>query len=165
MFSIIVAVGKNNEIGKNNQLLWHIPEDLKNFKRITTGKTVVMGRNTYDSIGKPLPNRKNIVLSKMTSILNIEMLENENTKLKVYDDFLKMVDEYKNLDEEIFIIGGEQIYKKTLEMGIADKIYMSCIDFSDETADAYFPKLDFEKWKIAKEDDYENWKFCIYEKF
>ena len=57
MFSLIVAIGKNNEIGKNNQLLWHIPEDLKNFKKITTGKTVIMGKNTYESIGNPLPNR------------------------------------------------------------------------------------------------------------
>ena len=64
MFSLIVAVGKNNEIGKNNQLLWHIPEDLKNFKKITTGKTVIMGRNTYKSIGRALPNRTNIVLSR-----------------------------------------------------------------------------------------------------
>ena len=64
MFSLIVAVGKNNEIGKNNQLLWHIPEDLKNFKKITTGKMVIMGRNTYKSIGRALPNRTNIVLSR-----------------------------------------------------------------------------------------------------
>ena len=64
MYSIVVAVGKNNEIGKNNQLLWHIPEDLKNFKKITTGKTVIMGRNTYKSIGRVLPNRTNIVLSR-----------------------------------------------------------------------------------------------------
>ena len=62
MFSLIVAVGKNNEIGKNNQLLWHIPEDLKNFKKITTDKTVIMGRKTFESIGKPLPKRKNIIL-------------------------------------------------------------------------------------------------------
>ena len=64
MFSIIVAIGKNREIGKKNKLLWHIPEDLKNFKAITIGKTVIMGRKTFESIGKPLPNRKNIVLSK-----------------------------------------------------------------------------------------------------
>ena len=64
MFSIIVAIGKNREIGKGNKLLWHIPEDLKNFKEITTGKTVIMGRKTFESIGRPLPNRKNIVLSK-----------------------------------------------------------------------------------------------------
>ena len=62
MFSIIVAIGKNNEIGKKNKLIWHIPEDLKNFKKITTGKTVVMGRKTHESIGKALPNRKNIIL-------------------------------------------------------------------------------------------------------
>ncbi len=78
MFSLIV-VGKNNEIGKNNQLLWHIPEDLKNFKRITTGKTVIMGRNTYESIGRPLPNRVNIVLSR--NFLETEKKINKDRKI------------------------------------------------------------------------------------
>lgn len=170
MFSLIVAVGKNNEIGKNNQLLWHIPEDLKNFKKITTGKTVIMGKNTYESIGRPLPNRKNIVLSK--NLLETEKkfqedkikYENETTKLEFYDDLLKVIDKYKNLDEEIFIIGGGQIYKKSLELGIIDRIYMSHIDFSDSCADAYFPKIDLEKWVTLTTENYDGWKFCIYEK-
>ena len=83
MFSIIVAIGKNNEIGKNNKLLWHIPEDLKKFKKITSGKTVIMGRNTYESIGKPLPNRHNIVLSKNSKLFS----NNFNEKLEICDDF------------------------------------------------------------------------------
>lgn len=170
MFSLIVAVGKNNEIGKNNQLLWHIPEDLKNFKKITTGKTVIMGRNTYESIGRALPNRKNIVLSK--NFLEIEgkikedrqKYENETTKLEFYDDFLKVIDKYKDLDEEIFIIGGGQIYEKSLELGIVKRIYMSHVDFSDEDADAYFPKIDLDKWVTLTKENYDGWKFCIYEK-
>ena len=170
MFSLIVAVGKNNEIGKNNQLLWHIPEDLKNFKKITTGKTVIMGRNTYESIGRALPNRKNIVLSK--NLLEIEekikedrkKYENETTKLEFYDDFLKVIDKYKDLDEEIFIIGGGQIYEKSLELGIVKRIYMSHVDFSDEDADAYFPKIDLDKWVTLTKENYDGWKFCIYEK-
>ncbi len=170
MFSLIVAVGKNNEIGKNNQLLWHIPEDLKNFKKITTGKTVIMGRNTYESIGRALPNRKNIVLSK--NPLETEekfkedkkKYENETTKLEFSDDLLKIIDKYKDFDEEIFIIGGGQIYEKSLELGIINRIYMSHVDFSDTDADAYFPKMDFEKWVTLTEENYDGWKFCIYEK-
>ena len=170
MFSLIVAVGENNEIGKNNQLLWHIPEDLKNFKKITMGKTVIMGKNTYKSIGKPLPNRKNIVLSR--NPLEIEekikedrkKYENETTKLEFYDNFLKVINKYKNLDEEIFIIGGGQIYEKSLELGIVKRIYMSHIDFSDADADAYFPKINLEEWIIITKENYNGWKFCIYEK-
>jgi len=160
MYSIVVAVGKNNEIGKNNQLLWHIPEDLKNFKKITTGKTVIMGRNTYKSIGRALPNRTNIVLSRNFLETDEKVkedkkkYENETTKLEFYDDFQKVIEKYKDLKEEIFIIGGGEIYKKSLEMGIIKRIYMSHVDFSDNKADA-----------TLTEENHDGWKFCIYEKF
>lgn len=121
MFSIIVAIGKNNEIGKNNKLLWHIPEDLKKFKEITLGKTVIMGKNTYESIGKSLPDRHNIVLSKNSKLFS----NNCNEKLEIYDDFSKIVEKYKNSDDEVFIIGGAQVYKKALELGIVEKLYIS----------------------------------------
>ena len=170
MFSLIVAVGKNNEIGKNNQLLWHIPEDLKNFKKITAGKTVIMGRNTYESIGRALPNRKNIVLSR--NFLEAEKkfredrkkYENETTRLEFYDVFQKVIEKYKDLTEEVFIIGGGEIYKKSLEMGIIKRIYMSHVDFSDNEADAYFPKINLNEWITLTEGKYDGWKFCIYEK-
>ena len=170
MFSLIVAVGKNNEIGKNNQLLWHIPEDLKNFKKITTGKTVIMGKNTYKSIGKPLPNRVNIVLSR--NFLEIgkkisedrKKYENETTKLEFFDDFQKVIEKYKDFPEEVFIIGGGEIYKKSLELGIITRIYMSHVDFSDDEADTHFPEIDWEKWVTLIEENYDGWKFCIYEK-
>ena len=165
MYSIVVAVGKNNEIGKNNQLLWHIPEDLKNFKKITTGKTVIMGRNTYKSIGRALPNRTNIVLSRNFLETDEKINENETTKLEFYDDFQKVIEKYKDLKEEIFIIGGGEIYKKSLEMGIIKRIYMSHVDFSDNKADAYFPKIDLDKWITLTEENHDGWKFCIYEKF
>ena len=183
MFSIIVAIGNNNEIGKNNKLLWHIPEDLKKFKEITQGKTVIMGRNTYESIGKPLPNRHNIVLSKNLKSLssndnikndsyhkkNIEKTQNSekfkcNEKLEICDDFSKIVENYKNSDEEVFIIGGAQVYKKALESGIVEKLYISHIDFSDNEADTYFPKIDYNAWKKVEEDEYAGWKFCVYKK-
>ena len=170
MFSLIVAIGKNNEIGKNNQLLWHIPEDLKNFKKITAGKTVIMGKNTYESIGKPLPNRVNIVLSR--NFLEIgkkisedrKKYENETTKLEFFDDFQKVIEKYKDFPEEVFIIGGGEIYKKSLELGIITRIYMSHVDFSDDEADTYFPEIDWEKWVTLTEKNFDGWKFCIYEK-
>ena len=160
MFSIIAAIGNNNEIGKNNKLLWHIPEDLKKFKEITQGKTVVMGRNTFESIGKPLPNRHNIVLSKNSKLFS----NNCNEKLEIYDDFSKIVKKYRNSDEEVFIIGGAQIYKKALESGIVEKLYISHIDFSDNEADTYFPKIDYNAWKKVEENEYAGWKFCVYKK-
>lgn len=137
MFSIIVSIGKNNEIGKNNKLLWHISEDLKKFKEITLGKTVVMGRNTFKSIGKILPNRNNIVLSK-----NLQNINNKKN-LEICDDFSKIIKKYKNSVEEVFIIGGAQIYKKALELGIVEKLYISHINFSDNEADTYFHGIDY----------------------
>ena len=160
MFSIIVAIGKNNEIGKNNKLLWHIPKDLKKFKETTLGKTVVMGKKTYESIGKPLPNRHNIVLTK-----NFNLFPNNcNEKLEIFDDFSKIVKKYKNSDEEVFIIGGAQVYKKALELGIIEKLYISHIDFSDNEADTFFSEIDYNVWKKVEEEKYSGWKFCIYKK-
>ena len=158
MFSIIVAIGKNNEIGKNNKLLWHIPEDLKKFKEITQGKTVVMGKNTFKSIGKTLPNRYNIVLSK-----NLQNINNKKN-LEICDDFSKIIKKYKNSVEEVFIIGGAQVYKKALELGIIEKLYISHIDFSDNEADTFFSEIDYNVWKKVEEEKYSGWKFCIYKK-
>ena len=160
MFSIIVAIGNNNEIGKNNKLLWHIPEDLKKFKEITQGKTVIMGRNTYESIGKPLPDRHNIVLSKDLKLFS----NNYNEKLEICDNFSEIVKKYENSDEEIFIISGAQVYKKALESGIVEKLYISHIDFSDDQADTYFSEIDYNMWKKIEEDEYAGWKFCVYKK-
>lgn len=164
MFSIIVAVGNNNEIGKDNKLLWNIPEDLQNFRKITTGKTVVMGRKTFESIGKLLPNRKNVILSKTLNVEKLKNLENENTKVEVYDSFNNFIKEYKNKEEEIFIIGGEKIYKESIKKNIIEKLYISYIDICDETADAYFPKLNYKNLEKIEEIEYEKWKFCVYNK-
>lgn len=159
MFSIIVAIGKNREIGKGNKLLWHIPEDLKNFKEITTGKTVIMGRKTFESTGRPLPNRKNIVLSK-----NGDKESFEQKGIKLYQNLENLIAYYKNSEEEIFIIGGEQIYREFMQKGLVRRLYISYIEFSDSEADAYFPEIDYNSWKIIKEKNYDNWKFCMYEK-
>ena len=146
MFSIIVAVGKNREIGKGNKLLWHIPEDLKNFKEITTGKTVIMGRKNFESIGRPLPNRKNIVLSK-----NGDKKSFEQKGIELYQNLENLISDYKNSEEEIFIIGGEQIYREFMQKGLINRLYISYIEFSDSEADAYFPEIDYNNWRIIKE--------------
>lgn len=159
MFSIIVAIGKNREIGKGNKLLWHIPEDLKNFKEITTGKTVIMGRKTFESIGRPLPNRKNIVLSK-----NGDKESFEQKGIKLYQNLEDLIADYKNYEEEVFIIGGEQIYREFMQKGLVSRLYISYIEFSDSEADAYFPEINYNSWKIIKEKNYDNWKSCMYEK-
>ncbi len=159
MFSIIVAIGENGEIGKNNRLLWHIPEDLKNFKKITTGKTVIMGRKTFESIGRPLPDRSNIVISR-----TLDKSEESNLGIEICNNFEEIFGKYKNSDDEAFIIGGEQIYRKVLEKDLADRMYVSHVRYSDPAAAAYFPDIDLEKWELKEEKEYDIWKFSIYEK-
>ena len=158
MFSIIVAVGKNNEIGKNNKLLWHIPEDLKNFKKITLNKKVVMGRKTFESIGRPLPNRENIILTRN----NDYTLDNE---IRIYNDLETLLSEYGNSEEEIFILGGEQIYKEMLDKNMITKLYISFIDFESKEADAYFPKINYDDCILEKSEKHKNWEFCIFKKY
>ncbi|RRD38958.1 dihydrofolate reductase [Leptotrichia sp. OH3620_COT-345] len=157
MFSIIVAMGKNREIGKGNRLLWHIPEDLKNFKEITMGKTVVMGRKTFESIGKALPGRKNIVISRTLTRKDEDIFQ-----INIYNDFQNVIRDFKNVKEEVFIIGGAEIYKAALKY--TDKLYISHVEFSDKEADAYFPEVNYNEWRLSEEKQFDNWKFCIYKK-
>jgi len=140
--SIIVAVGKNYEIGKDNQLLWHISNDLKHFKSITTGKPVIMGENTWYSLPiKPLPKRRNIVLTK-----NID-LKIENVELAFsIDEVLKLT---KN-EEEVFVIGGAMVYKQFIE--IAQKLYITHV-FKNFEADTWFPEIDCNIWEIKEKSD------------
>ena len=138
MLSIIVAIAQNNVIGRDNQLIWHIPDDLKRFKQITTGHTIIMGRKTFESIGRVLPNRKHIVLSKNTK-LNIE---SENVKVL---DNVNMLDKYISSEEEAFVIGGDSIYK--LLMPYVTKMYITRIK-QDFQGDAYFPEINSKEWKI-----------------
>lgn len=150
MIKIIAAVGKNYELGKDNDLIWHIPEDLKYFKETTMGQTVVMGRKTYESIGKPLPNRENIVITSR----EIEGV----TTLQSPEDILDM-------DRDVFIIGGNSIYSYFVPY--ADEIYLTEID-AESNADVFFPKFDKSKYKkiILREGNNEELKysFVIYKK-
>jgi len=134
--SIIVAMATNNGIGKDNQLLWHISEDLKYFKRITLGKPVIMGRKTYESIGKPLPGRRNIIISRAEK--QIDGCE----VFKSIEDALLAI-----RDEEAFVIGGAEIYKQTLSK--ASNLYVTQV-FSAFEADVFFPEIDKNQWELTE---------------
>lgn len=134
MISIVVATGKNLAIGKDNQLLWHLPADLQYFKNLTSGHTIIMGRKTHESIGRALPNRRNIVITR-NSDLNFEGCEVSLS--------LKQALEKCKGEEEIMIIGGESIYKEALPL--ADRIYRTLVDDSPE-ADRFFPEIASNEW-------------------
>ena len=135
--SIIVAVAENWVIGMNNKLIWHLSDDLKNFKKITSGHFIIMGRKTYESIGKPLPGRINIILTK-----NKEYEAEGCVVLDSVESALAYC--IKRNQDEIFIIGGEQVYRDVFDK--ADKIYLTRVHASPE-GDAFFPTIDLSKWK------------------
>lgn len=125
MISIIVAHDLNRVIGKDNGLIWRQSSDLKRFKELTTGKTVVMGRKTYDSIGRPLPNRRNIVISRQDiEIPGVEVVKSLSDAIK--------------LDSDIFILGGGEIYKQSINL--CDKIYLTLVH-ANLLGDTYFPEI------------------------
>jgi dihydrofolate reductase len=154
MISIIVAIGKNRAIGRKNQLLWDIPEDMAHFKKITTGHTVVMGDRTFDSIGKALPNRKNIVVTKN------EMCHAPGCEIHTsLEDVLAWA---KKVPEEIFIIGGGQIYRQSLPL--ADKLYLTIVDDAPEDADTFFDDYsDFTNVVSEEKCDNGKYKFTFLE--
>ncbi len=133
--SLIAAIGKNNELGKDNDLIWHIPADLYFFKKVTTGHTIIMGRKTFESLPKMLPNRKHIVLSHS---------DNFPSQVEVYKNIKKLLDSYKNINEELFVIGGSQVYSEFIDS--AKKIYLTEIEAEFPNADVYFPDFDKNEW-------------------
>lgn len=159
MLSIIVAVAKNNVIGKDNKLIWHLPEDLKRFKRITSCKNIIMGRKTFESLGRILPNRKHIILCNDME-MNID-----DDRVVVLED-ISMLKDYIDSDEENFVIGGATIYK--LLMPMCDKLYITHID-EEFDGDVYFPEIDLNIWKedvieegITNEDNPYSYKYVTY---
>lgn len=142
MLSIIVAVAENNVIGKDNKLIWHLPEDLKRFKKLTTNHTIIMGRRTFESLGRVLPNRKHVILCN-----DMEMnIDNEN--VEILGD-ISMLDKYINSEEENFVIGGATIYK--LLMPYAKKLYLTQI-YQEFEGDVYFPIIEEDKWKVIERE-------------
>lgn len=162
--SMIVAYGKNWEIGLNNEMLWHISEDFKNFKTITSGHHILMGRKTFESIGKPLPNRISIVLSN--SGFKHEGVHTFNDIQEAFN-FAR-----ESAEEELFIIGGANIYETLFPY--VDKMYLSEVDF-EGVADAFLKPIDFSTWDLAEEKSYDEivehgkvkspaWKFKVWVK-
>ncbi|ORU92479.1 MAG: dihydrofolate reductase [Cycloclasticus sp. symbiont of Bathymodiolus heckerae] len=139
MISMIVAMAENNAIGKDNDLLWHLPDDFKHFKATTMGKPILMGRKTYDSIGKPLPGRENIVVTRDANF-TVEGV----TIVNSIDAALTASEHY----DEVMVIGGASFYEQMLP--VAQRLYITLVHTSFE-ADAFFPEVDLDKWKIIKQ--------------
>jgi dihydrofolate reductase len=157
--SMIWAMARNRAIGKDNKLLWHLPSDLKHFKETTLGKPVIMGLRTFQSLGKPLPGRRNIILHFET----IELPEKCELALSIPEAMEKVKDE-----KEAFVIGGAMIYKQFLPL--ASRLYMTYID-QEFTGDVYFPEFDMKEWKLISNvkgvKDYKNpydYYFRVYER-
>lgn len=142
--SMIVAYGKNWEIGLDNQMLWHISEDFKNFKAITSGHHILMGRKTFESIGRPLPNRTSLVLSR--GDFSHEGVETFSNAQEAFD-FARA-----NGEEELFVIGGANIYETLFDY--VDKMYLSEVDYEGK-ADAYLKEIDFSTWDLQEQREYE----------
>jgi dihydrofolate reductase len=157
--SIIAAIGKNNELGKNNQLLWKLPLDLKHFREITSGHPVIMGRKTFESIGRPLPNRKNIVITRDESY--------SREGVSTVHSLKEALDLVQN-EEEVFIIGGAEIYKQSIDL--ANKLYITHVDAETKDADVFFPTIgDFwgkisEERYAKNEENEHSFSFVEYEK-
>jgi dihydrofolate reductase len=144
--SYIVAASENNAIGSHNELPWHLPADFKYFKKTTLGKPILMGRKTYESLGKPLPGRINIVVSAQE---DLRLPEGVIHSLTLQDgiETLKV-----QPGEEGFIIGGGQIFAAA--MGVVDRIYMTRVHTTIEHADAFFPIIDHSHWKLVWEEEH-----------
>lgn len=162
MISIIAAIGKNNELGKKNALLWDLPGDMKHFRDTTKGHTVIMGQKTYESIGRPLPHRRNIVVTRDNNF-NAEGIE-------ISKSLEKTLQSFDNSVEEIFVIGGGQVYKQSLEK--ADRLYITHVDMEDKEADTFFPEIIPIVWNETKHEEHKkdsenpfDYTFSIYEKF
>lgn len=152
--NIIVAIAKNRAIGKDNKLLWHIPNDLRRFKEITTGHTVIMGRKTYESIGRPLPDRINIIITR-----NNDYKADGCVTCKSLEEAIEFAKE--NQENEVFIIGGGEIYSQAINL--ADKLYLTLVEGNFE-ADTYFPDYsDFKKIIFEKEQKSEGYKYRFLE--
>ncbi|MBK0404586.1 dihydrofolate reductase [Adhaeribacter sp. BT258] len=144
MIALVVAMAENNVIGKNNQLIWHLPADLKHFKNLTTGHPIIMGRKTYESIGKPLPNRTNIVITRQEDFKPEGCL--------VAHSLPEALMLAQQLDANIFVIGGAEIYKQA--MFLADTIYLTEVHHEFE-GDTFFPEIDTLLWVETDREEHK----------
>ncbi|MET4083824.1 dihydrofolate reductase [Pedobacter sp. UYP30] len=142
--NIAVAIAENYAIGKDNKLLWHMPEDTKFFKRTTSGHAVIMGRKTFDSVGKPLPNRQNIVVTRKTEL--------EIPGAVVVNSLASAYKAVEQPDAQIFVIGGAEIYKKALPD--VQRIYLTTIHHTFD-GDTFFPKLNMDDWQEVSSETHK----------
>ena len=161
MISMIAAIGKNNELGKNNTLLWHMPADMQRFREITSGHAVIMGRKTFESLKGPLPKRRNIVITRDTSYKKdgIEIVHS-------LDEAIRKTKE----ENEVFIIGGADIYRQA--MPLANRLYITHIRAEDKEADSFFPEIIPLVWNEISYEEHEAdaknsfpYIFSVYERF
>ncbi|WP_349407322.1 dihydrofolate reductase [Pseudalkalibacillus sp. SCS-8] len=157
MISLLFAMDKNQVIGKNNDLPWHLPEDLKWFKQVSTGHTIIMGRKTYESIGKPLPNRKNVIVTNDKNYTAEGCIVTHSIEEALQQD-----------GDEMIVIGGAKIFEQVLDD--ADRLYLTYIDHEFE-GDTFFPEFDESEWKLTSKEkgikDDKNpydYYFCIYDR-
>lgn len=161
MISLIAAIGKNNELGKNNTLVWSMPTDLKYFREKTSGHPVIMGRKTFESIGRPMPNRRNIIITRD--------LNYKKDGIEVAHSLEEALNLIPHKKEEIFVIGGEEIFKQA--MNLADRLYITHIDAEDSEADSFFPEIIPVVWNEISHEEHKkdeknpyNYTFSIYER-
>lgn len=153
MISLIVALSNNHVIGRDGDLPWHLSEDLRRFKKLTMGHTIVMGRKTYESIGRALPGRTSVIITRQTDFLTTADVTttlspaSDSTKVKTAST-LETVLAISTTDEEIFVIGGAQIYE--LALPHADRLYLTRIHANIE-GDTYFPEIDWEEWACVED--------------
>ena len=145
-FAAVVAHDKNRLIGGNGKILWHLPEDLKNFKKLTLNSVVIMGRKTFESIGKPLPKRLNVVLTKDKDFRPNNCI--------VYDDIREVIRDFAE-EYQVFVIGGGEIYKQFFPH--IKRIYVSLVD-GEYVGDTYFPEYNSDEWKCLFEEQKEGFK-------
>jgi dihydrofolate reductase len=140
MITLIAAVAENNALGKDNQLLWHLPDDFKRFKNITSGHHIIMGRKTFESFPKPLPNRTHVIITRQKDYQPEACL--------IVDSLAKAISVCPT-DKELFIIGGGEIYNQSIEM--ADKLDITRVHHTFD-ADTFFPEIDLTKWELTSEE-------------
>jgi dihydrofolate reductase len=145
MITIIAAISTNNALGKDNDLIWYLPADLKRFKKTTTGHHIVMGRNTFESIGKPLPNRTTIIITRNESYFKDGCLIASSLEEAI---------ELAKEDKQIFIIGGAQVYKYAIENNIVDTLDITLVHHKFE-ADVFFPEIDLKIWEEVSREDFK----------
>jgi len=159
VITIIAAIGKNGELGKDNDLIWHLPNDLKRFKKVTDGHHIIMGRKTFESLGKPLPNRTTIIITRN---------HNYNVGGCIIVNSLEEALKAASPDPNPYILGGAEIYKQAMK--IADYLDLTLVEATFD-ADAFFPKIDANNWEEISRRDFKadneheyNYSFVTYKK-